>query len=221
MSEVSPRFPAAIKELWSRLTSEVAWLHARWIIYRQLYGTSPARVAMLNSSAATFSHILQFTLLHDVQLSLSKLGDPVGKGARKNMTLHALKQQLEEAGEVSVSAKVAPLLAAYDVACEKLRHRRNKWIAHFDLQTMLASKATPLEGPSRDEIENALKALREVMNCVELHYTDSQTAYEHFIMDHDGEQLLLMLMRGTRYKELVKEGVIDFDDLRKRFPGGL
>jgi hypothetical protein len=221
MSEVDPRFPAAIKDIWEGLNSEVVWLHGRWIIYRQLYGTSPARVEMLNSAASTFAYVLQFTLLHDVQLSLSKLGDPAGSGSGKNMTLAALKEQLERAGQLQLVAKVTPLLAAYEVACKKVRHRRDKWIAHLDLQTMLASKATPLEGPSREEIETALHALREVMNCVEKHYTGSQMAYEHFIMNHDGEALIFMLMRGTRYEELVTEGVIAFDDLHERFPGGV
>jgi hypothetical protein len=220
MTENDLRFPAAIRDIWSGLRSEIMWLHGRWIIYRQLYGTSPSRLEILNTSASTFFNILQFALLHDVQLSLSKIGDRAGSGSRKNMTLDALKQQLEEVGELQVVAKVTPLLKTYDTSCEKVRNRRNKWIAHFDLQTMLASKVTPLEGPSRAEIETALKALREVMNCVELHYTNSQTAYEHFMMTHDGEALLFMLMRGIRYKELVDEGVVDFDDIRKRFPGG-
>lgn len=55
------------------------------------------------------------------------------------------------------------------------------------------------------------------MNCVELHYTESQTAYEHFIMNNDGEYLISILKQGLRYRELVKEKVIAHDDLRKNF----
>jgi len=120
-------------------------------------------------------------MLQDVQLSLSKLGDPAGSGSRTNMTLDALIRALETLKETEVVAKAKPLVGAYDAACEKLRDRRNKSIAHFDLQTILASKVTPLTGPSREEIEAALHALREAMNCIELHYIESQTAYEHFI----------------------------------------
>jgi HEPN superfamily AbiU2-like protein len=215
MSEVDPRLPAAIHDLWSALKSEVVWLHGRWIIYLQLYGTSAERIDLLNRSGSTFFYILQMTLLHDVQLSLSKLDDPAGSGTRKNMTLDALVEQLGDVGEAAVAAEIKPLVAAYHASCVKLRQRRNKSIAHYDLNTMLAAKVTPIEGPSRAEIETALEALREVMNHVELHYTQSQTAYEHFIMTHDGDQVIEVLKRGLRYGEMVQEGVIGFEDLIK------
>lgn len=217
MVDSDVRLPAEIRDIWVTIKSEVVWLHGRWIIYRQLYGTSQERIDILNSSASTFFNVLQKTLLHDVQLSLSKLGDPAGSGKRKNLTLAALVAELEAVGESSVVSKLAPLVTTFDDACKNLRHRRNKWIAHFDLRTMLESKVKPLEGPSRAEIEAALKALRDVMNCVELHFTESQTMYEQFILNNDGEYLISTLKQGLRYRELVKGKVIAHDDLRKNF----
>ncbi|MGJ0490378.1 hypothetical protein [Methylobacter sp.] len=215
------RFPKAVRELWASLSADVVWLHGRWIIYRQLFGTNKERVELLNESAGTVTWILQNLLLHDVQLSLSKIGDPAGGGGRQNLTLRRLQLALKDAGEHEVADKMEPLLAAFESSCEKVRHRRNKWIAHNDLLTKLSARATPLAGPSRDEIEGALVALREVMNCVELHYTESQTAYEHFVMNEDGEHLVAALARAKRYRELVAEGGIPRDDFRRRFPGGV
>ena len=217
MTTTDPHYPVAIHDLWATLKAEVVWLHGRWIIYRQLHGTSQERVDVLNRSAATFFNVLQKILLHDVQLSLSKLGDPAGSGSRKNLTLAALVESLEGAGESLVAGKLRPLVATFDSTCKELRHRRNKWIAHFDLNMMLGSKVEALEGPSRTEIEAALEALRKVMNCVELHYTESQTMYEHFVMNQDGEYLVSTLIQGLRYREFVKEKVIAHDDLRKNF----
>jgi hypothetical protein len=175
---------------------------------------------VLNRSASTFFNILQNTQLHDVQLSLGKLGDPAGSGSRRNLTLASLIEQLQASGETALTTKLKPLVEAFDDTCEKLRHRRNKWIAHFDLHTMLGTSATPLEGPSRAEIETALEALRQVMNCVELHYTESQTMYELFVMNDDAEHLISTLMQGLRYRELVREKAIPHDDLRKNFKHG-
>ena len=217
MSTVDPRIPLPIHDLWATLQREVVWLHGRWIIYRQLYGTSPERIDILNRSASTFFNVLQENLLREVQLSLSKLGDPAGSGTRTNLTLEALVEQLANAGEITVVAKLRPLVATFDGACAKLRHRRNKWIAHFDLKTMIDSKVSPLEGPSRREIEAALAALREAMNCVQLFYTGSQMAYEHFSINNDGEHLLSVLKQGLRYRQLVIERVVPHDDLRKNF----
>jgi hypothetical protein len=218
---LDPRFPASIQELWAELHSDVVWLHGRWIIYRQLFGTSKERVDLLNESAGTVTWILQERLLHDVQLSLSKIGDPAGSGAKTNLTLRRLEAELRASGEVELATELAPLLKQFDDSCARLRHRRNKWIAHSDLATKLAARATPLSGPSRNEIEIALAALRNVMNCAQLHYTESQTGYEHFMMDSDGSFLLTTLAEGKRYRELVAEGKIPSDDFRRRFPGGV
>jgi hypothetical protein len=178
-----------------------------------LYGTSAERVDVLNRSAGTFFNVLQIVLLHDVQLSLSKLGDPAQSRVQKNMTLKALAAQLQTDGESAVVLKLVPRVGAFDVSCSKIRHRRNKWIAHFDRDTMLNATVAPLEGPSRAEIEEALAALREVLNCIEKHYTETTTGYEYFTMTHDGDALVAALIKSLRYEELVREGVIAPDDL--------
>lgn len=220
MTSADPRIPASIQTLWTTLDKEVVWLHGRWIIYRQLYGTTPERVDILNKSAGSFFNIFQDVLLHDVQLALSKLGDTAGSGTRTNLTLKALLKGLESAGEQAVASKLKPCVQKFEAACVKVRHRRNKWIAHFDLTTMLNSDVSPRVGPSRAEIESALEALRDAMNSVSLHYTDTHIGYEHFSMIADGEALLQILMRGLRYKELVDDNTIPRDDFRKRFGRG-
>lgn len=206
---------AAIEDIWREIDYEVTWLHGRWAIYRQLFGTSEARVDVLNRSAGTFAHMLQDVLLDDVQLGLAKLGDPattrIRGAAVENLTLSNLCQLVTASG--ALAAELPPLLVAYDEACAKARDRRNKRIAHFDLQTMLKAKAS-VRGPSREEIEVALEALRSVMNCIALHFTGTQTAYELIVLDSDGNSLIATLKGGLRYWELVKDGAIPHDDLR-------
>lgn len=221
MSKVDERFPKPVHNLWSAIDSEVIWLHGRWIIYRQLFGTSPERIAILNASAGTFFNVLQQTLLNDVQLSLSKLDDKAASGKHANMTLAALVESLRTCGEGEIATRLEPFLNAFNLSCAKIRHRRNKWIAHFDRDTMLGTKVNTRQGPSRNEIELSLDALRTFMNCVRLHYLDSQTFYQDFIMDSDGDHLITALQRSIRYKQLVKEGVIPQNDLRSHFKAGV
>ena len=214
----SPRtgMPGPVAELWMVLYRETVWLHGRWIMYRQLFGTSQERIDVLNQSAGTFFQVLSQTLLHEVQLSLSKLGDPAeSRGRKQNLTLRALQQAIATSTQLPrLSTEIAAHMDAFDAACEQVRVRRNTWIAHFDRQTMLESVVTPLEGPSRSEIELALSALRDVMNSIEFHFSGATTAYELFAMTADGDALLSALMQGIRYKQLVKEKVIAHDDLR-------
>ncbi len=135
------------------------------------------------------------------------------------MTLEALHYVLQTAGEVPAANKMNASLQKFAAACVKIRHRRNKWITHFDRSTMLNDDVIPRMGPSREEIESALEALREAMNCISLHYTDTTIGYEHFSMQADGEALIQSLRRGLRYRELVNEGAVARDDYRKRFNG--
>lgn len=218
---LDPRFPKPIQELWATLSADVVWLHGRWIIYRQLFGTNQERINLLNEAAGTVTWILQNLLLHDVQLSLSKIGDPAGSGDRKNLTLRRLQQSLRNAGESDTADAMEDPLGRFELASQKLLHRRNKWIAHNDLDTRLSSRASPLAGPSRQEIEDSLSPLRETMNCVELRFTGSRTMYEHFAMKQDGDHLIDALACAKRYSELVKDGVIPRDDFRRRFPSGV
>lgn len=204
-----------IDDVWRAIDYEVTWLHGRWAIYRQLYGTSETRVKVLNRSAGTFAYMLQNVLLDDVQLGLAKLGDPATtrvKGAPvENLALSNLCQLVTASG--ALVTELPSLLSAYDDACANARERRNKRIAHFDMQTMLNERAS-FRGPSREEVEVALAALRSVMNRISLHFTETQTAYELIVLDNDGDSLIGTLKRGLRYLELVKDGTVPYDDLR-------
>jgi hypothetical protein len=68
----------------------VIWLHGRWSMYEQLFGTSEARIDVLNKVAPTFFSTLQSVLLDEVQLTLSRLSDPERSGRRQNVTLETL-----------------------------------------------------------------------------------------------------------------------------------
>jgi len=210
------RFPDGVQALWGELHYEVANLHCRWIIYRQLYGTSPERIDVLNRADRTFFAVVQDVLLQDVQISLSNLGDPAESQSRNgpprtNLTLKALEKQLNAEGESAVAGELNQLIKAFDNSCKKIRRRRNKWIAHFDRETMLNRRVVPLENSSRAEVECALSKLREAMNCVEDHYTGEKTSYDLTVMGTDGGALLDVLSKGLRYEELMRSGGVAHD----------
>ncbi|MFC4308725.1 hypothetical protein ACFPN2_06495 [Steroidobacter flavus] len=208
--------PPDVAALWSELDYEVTWLHGRWQIYRQLFGTDEERVEILNRSAGTFAQVLQNVLLDDVQLGLAKLGDPAQTGRFKNLTVTALVKAIST-NEPGLEPMMTLNLSKYQDKCDKIRARRNKHIAHFDHETMVNRHAVPLTGPSREEIEMALFALRELMNAIQLHFNNSQTAYEIIILESDGDHLIAMLKRGIRYQQLVRSGAISVTDLAEHW----
>lgn len=215
------RYPTPIQPFWAELHYDVVSLHGRWIVYRQLFGTNEQRVELLNELAGTVSWMLQTLLLHDIQLSISKISDPPASGVKKNLSVRRLQKELLNVGETALAKRMEPLLLQLEISCSKIRDRRNKWIAHNDLETKLGARAIPLLGPSRVEIEVALESLRKVMNCVGYHFTNTETLYEEFIMQNDGNHLLTALTRAKRYQMLMKEGVIPRNDLRINYPEGI
>jgi AbiU2 len=209
--------PPQLTDAWTFLQTEVVWLHGRWEIYCDLYGASPERIGLLNRTAPTFFAMLQGILLNDVQLTLSKLADPAATFKRPNLTLETLLHGVSGLPERQLATKLTPLLANYRAACERVKARRNKDIAHFDFATQIspARKAEILPGPSRQEIDAALTALREFMKEAFGHFEGRQMAYELFSLHDGAHQLLLLLKQGVRYDELVEAGTIDLVDLAK------
>jgi len=109
-------------------------------------------------------------------------------------------------------------LADYRDRCRLVETRRNRELAHADFGTFLQqhgnAKGLQIPGPSRQEIEDALEALRKFMDAIEVHFNSSPMAYEHFTSGHDGNSLVWILKQGLRYQELREAQVIPFDDLK-------
>ena len=88
--------PSEVSEIWEFLHSQVVWLHGRWIVYRQIYGTNPERINLINEVAPTFFWMVEHSLMNDVQLTLVKLGDPSTTCGRENLTLESLVIEIEK-----------------------------------------------------------------------------------------------------------------------------
>lgn len=206
---VDPRFPEPIRDFWASLDGDVAWLHGRWTIYRQLFGTSEKRFIFVQEMLGTISDILDDVFLRDVQIVIAKLGDPAESKGFKNRSLRGFQTFLKSANEDDLADKLELLIAKFDIDSKEIRHRRNKWLAHDDLGVCLGENTAPLSHPSRTEIECALSALCEVMNCVNEHYTGVSTLYSEFVMNQDGESGVHILAQAKRYQQLLSEGQLD------------
>lgn len=185
--------------IYHALTNEVAWLHAKWNQYRQLYAHSAERVALLNDVAGHFFGIVQDVLFEDVLLHLARLTDPLQSIGKDNLSLQRLPEAVPNP---AVAADVKALVDAALAACESARAWRNRRLAHRDLALALATSSDPLPGISRAHVESALAAIRAVLNRLEAHYWDSETAYEHFITEGgEADSLVYCLYAGTKAED--------------------
>jgi hypothetical protein len=204
--------PTEIFATWNFLHGEVVWLHGRWTMYRQLYGTSARRIETLNQLAPTFFGTLQGILLDEVQLTLSRLADPAATGRRRNLTLETLTQEIDSLPIPELASELSARLNQYRAKCEGIIERRNKRIAHYDLDTQSAASTEALSGVSRQEVEEALAELREFMRTVYQFFEQSYMAYEHFAMHDDANSVLRIACEALRYRELVDRGEMDYAD---------
>ena len=194
ISDMGAELGAVYHALWI----EVAWLHAKWNQYRQLFAHSPERVALLNRAAGNFIGIVQDTLYDDVLLHLSRLADPPKSVGKDNLTLRRLPELVTDS---ALAMELPGLVQAAGKACASAaRSSRNQRIAHRDLALALSGTFDPL--PSRADVEAALQAVRTVLRRLEVHYWQSETAYQHFIPSgRDADSLVYYLKKGLRADE--------------------
>lgn len=206
------QIPSPIDEIFQELKTEITWLHGRWIIYRQLFAHSEKRIDLLNECASAFFRIVQDVILDDVLVTLSKLTDPAHSRKHANLSLEQLQKRVEAQGEAQLVATLRKLLDDLHSKCQVIRLHRDKRLAHLDLTRAIQSASNPLPGISRQMIEDAIKLVREYMNTIEIHYTKSETGYEHFIISSDGDALVTVLKYGLRYDKLSRDLKISWED---------
>lgn len=73
--------------------------------------------------------------------------------------------------------------------------------AHFDLETAIQPNSA-LPGYSRQTIEDALRALRDMKSAINFHYRFGETRYEAVSMRGDASAMLNCLSDGLRFREI-------------------
>lgn len=186
--------PAPLGELHHTLYNEMAWLHLKWQDFRALFADSKQTVELLNQTAPTFFHHLHRALWEDMLLHLCRLIDPPQSAGHANLTLMRLPGMIPDR---KLRRQAASLVRIADQKTKFARDWRNRRLAHKELVGVGGQRSQPLATASRQHVEQALAALRTLMNTIEQHYTGSEVAYEDSIADLSGvDSLLLYLRKG-------------------------
>jgi hypothetical protein len=190
------------------VSSDVSHLHMYWKIYRQLFAHSEQRISLLNETGPMVFYVFQHLLLDEVTLSICRLTDPATTGKREN---HSLERLVVGVQEKELSEKLEPILKAVRDLAQPFRDRRNRAIAHSDLETKLKLETNPLPGISREMVEKTLEQIRALMNAYDLRYFKNTTMYQEVILPlgADGDFLSEQLRRAVAFRDLEKNGAID------------
>jgi hypothetical protein len=204
--------PARLRDVYGALENELVWIHGRWIMYVQLFGTNELRIELLNDIAPSFFSELQLLWMDYIVLEICRITEI----KPKNLVLRQFCKLLDKNQYPSLALKLDGILKDVRRTTEPLRDLRNRNIAHLNRSTVLGTHQSPLPGISRQNIEDALSAIREFMNAIELEFSGSELGFEGFIMQDDANTLIFNLRRAVEYRALEKEN----HEYRSRLRGG-
>lgn len=193
--------PHTFQELLKAIDDKMFMLQATWRIYRQLFGTSEARVELLNKFVPDGAGIIQRVLLDSVILAICRLCDAPGERRNKNLTLMRLVESLSPQPDAKQAAYFDKKLNSVKGLVDALRKHRHKRIAHSDLSIAMA-KMDVLPGVSRQVVEDVLQAIRELLNTINLAYLHQEVAYEFVELHGDGDALIWCLQMTERLADL-------------------
>jgi hypothetical protein len=159
------------------LHNDVVWLHAKWLQFRQLYGTSPERLHILNRATGFFFRVVEDVLWDDVLLHIARLTDPAKQGIYENLTLRRLPSLFTDP---KLKSELGKLVNRVDTESAFARDWRNRRIAHSELALAVNASATPLVGASRQNVENVLELVRSILNTIRSKYFDDEFDFSIF-----------------------------------------
>jgi hypothetical protein len=195
--------PPDIDEIHTALSQEVTHLHVKWKIFCQLYASGDEVVDLLNSSASGFFHLCQEMWGDDILLTIGRLIDPKQSFKKDNLSLGQLVNSIDRVRFPTLKAEIERLLAEAKDKCDVVKDHRNKRIAHNDLTTKLQPGANLIPAPTKQNIEDALKSIRDVVNSVPKYFRNSPIAfvnYEDIAWPFDGNALITRLREAKHIK---------------------
>jgi len=197
MTEPNKIIPEEIAKIYEPLSDELIWVHAKWQMYREVFGRNEETIDLLNKSAGAFFGIYQEVLLHDVMLGICRILDPEKTGPKDNLTLERLINSIDQDKYGKLRLELEnDLKTAIDCAAFAREHRNRK-LAHNDLETIKETGAAPLPGVSRAAVENIFRRIRDMMNKISSHFLDTTVLYENFIFGPGDADALIRLLNDA------------------------
>lgn len=188
--------------IYYKLYNQVIFLHHQWITYLELFATEKVRLEILNKSAPYLFYMIQNGLFENIVMSIARITDPPATGKFQNLTLSLLPKYIVDE---NLKKEVELQIEWYvNTAAEFARDLRNKKFAHndYDLHTGRAILQVPSK---KDDIEIALRSIRNLMNSITKHFDGSMTIFKHMNTNNGALGLLRTLQDGKNAQNFVEK----------------
>jgi hypothetical protein len=193
--------PADVAESHNLLSRELLFLNTKWNDYKMLYCTDDDTIQLLDDAASFFFQIVREVFRDDIVLSVCRLTDPAissVRGVRRNnLTIEHLISTIASA-DSSLHKTLNSMLPTFKSRCAKFRRHRNRRVGHHDLDTRLKRPHALLPRIEIKDTDEALEAIADVLNAVEMYFDGNQQSYNHGIYGSGGCDEMLECLRDEK-----------------------
>jgi hypothetical protein len=204
-TEKTKKIPEGLNDIYESLWRELVWLHSQWQTFYQLYAVNKEQVQFLNDKAPAFFRTIQDSLVQAIFMSLSRLTDPLRTGKKENLSLMRLLEHIDPSQESEFRNNVTGQLNSILDHCAPFREWRNRGFAHNDLPTALKFHPDPLPEIGKEVVEEALRMMRNLMNSIQGHYENGETAYDNIIERGGAEDIVFYLQEAEKHRICERE----------------
>jgi hypothetical protein len=189
------QLPEQIRELYESRWREAAELHSVWIMLQQLFDGSTSNARIFRHTGIAFFMMVRKAMRDSIILSVARLTDPPTTGGRQNASLPALLDKIRDCDAPTLVERLDALMTEIHELATPIRARRNRELAHADLETTLM-KRDPVPGVGFSLLDELSKKIAEFLNAIDLHFTKSETRFDNPMMLGDAKTLLSYLGRA-------------------------
>lgn len=184
------------EEFFELLKHDFFTLRVEWRFYRNLFGTNPETVDLLNKISGSSANTIDRVFFERTLLGLRKLTDPAQakRGKSSSVSVKGLLQFPELQDQ-----DLKRLVSQAEKACGFARDWSNRRIAHSDLEYRNGDK--PLKTASRQKVEDAMTAISLPIRWVGTHRLDLHLCTHPIPSVRDESSLLIALYEGQKVIE--------------------
>jgi hypothetical protein len=205
--------PDPIRELYESRWQEAAEFHSVWVMLQQLFDGTAKNARLIRHTGASFFMAVRKAMRDSIVLSVARLTDPPRTGRKENASLPALLEKTRECGAPALVVELELLMGEIKTLAEPIRDRRNRALAHADLETALLIHPDPLPGISFALLEELSSKIADFLNRITRHFLRSETRFTHPVMSGDAKTLLFYLEKALDAEdaERAKHGIDPLD----------
>ena len=194
--------PAPLKEKLDAVDQEIVLLHFKWTYLMQLFGKEE-RISVINATAPSIFSIIEEAMFADILLAVMRLVDPPKSSNQPNLSLRSLAADIPDP---DLRGRIEEIEVEIRDKAKDIKIWRDKKLAHNDLLRHL-KKSAPVPAIQINELTAALSLIRQAMNLIHGHFSDTAVLYDQCVTEKDGNALLFYLQYGLEcWKEDREKG---------------